>query len=535
MIVNVTQFLLFLLILCLLASPAYPDSNSCTAVDKTDTFGPKLVFHCHNRLIVNLIKAAKTNHVLVEIWPLYDSDNPVSFEWLPRLNESDVKLLKDVTSYTISVYSTDLNESATYTEMVQRMGVPVQDVIEVFLQGCINFRVKQLDGLRNVWSLYISGSILNKTEENPDLGQMFPELRLLSLKLNQLRSPPKIDSIPFLEEFLLDMNEVQQIPDGYFKSNRHLSTIYINELTLSTAPKDLFQGMDYLESLTYRTSLAEFPNLQGCHELQALEIQSPDAKKLPSEMFKDQKNLRSFKLFGCDIEEIDKDAFKYLKQLREIDLSYNRIRSLPPTIFSNNTELWNIDLSYNNMTKFSDEVLPNSTKSVNLRYTQIRSFNVTKNLTKLVEIDVSNSELSGSFDIKNFTKFYPNIRSIVLGGNQLTNVTVLNNFRSQRDSLTLDLHDNRIVTVSVQEEATTKTNSSSNSTTKNEESSKGVTKLKINLSGNPLRCDCYLRRFVQVLIQKGDGHGQFHVNRDVKCTWPKNRTLFTVDLGEMNC
>lgn len=495
------------------------DSNSCIAIDKSDTFGPKLLFHCHNRMIVNVIKASKASHVLIEVWPLYDTDNPISFDWLPRLNESDVKLLENISSYTISIYSTDLKEGVTYTQMVQQMGIPLEEVNEVFLQGCINFHLLQLEGLRNLWRLYISGSILNQTnEDSTDLGGMFPELRLLSLKLNNLNSLPKIDSILFLEEFLLDMNEVKEIPDGYFENNRHLSTIYINELTLESAPKDLFKGMEFLESLTYRTSLSEFPDLQGCYELQALEIQSPETRRVSPNMLKDQKHLLSLNLFGCDIVDIDEDSFVHLNELREIDLSLNQIQTLPPALFSNNTELWNIDLSYNNFTKFSDEVLPNKTKTLNLRYTQIQIFNVTKRLESLDEIDISNSELSGTLDITNFTKFYPNIRTIMLGGNQLTNLTVLSNIQMKRDTLSLDLQDNRITTISVVEG-----------------DSNGKTRLKVNLAGNPLRCDCYLKRFVQVLMQKENGRRQFHINRDVKCTWPKNKTLFTVDLSEMLC
>lgn len=495
------------------------DSKSCTTIDKSDTFGLKLLFHCHNRLVVNLIKASKSNHVLIEVWPLYDSDNPISFDWLPRLNESNTKLFEEGSSYKISVYSTDLKEGVTFTEMVRKMGVPVEEVNELFLQGCINFQLKQLKGLQNVWRLYISGSILNQSEDDSsDLGEMFPELRLLSLKLNKLSTLPKIDLIPFLEEFLLDMNEVKEISDEYFKNNHHLSTIYINELTLETAPRNLFQGLEYLESLTYRTSLSEFPNLQGCYQLQALEIQSPDTRKLSAELLKDQKKLQSLKLFGCDIVDIDKDSFIYLKDLQEVDLSFNQIQNLSPVLFKNNTELWNIDLSYNNLTKFSDEVLPNRTKKVNLRYTQIQIFNVTKPLLMLDEIDLSNSELSGSFDITNFTKLYCNIRTIILTGNKLTNVTVLSNFQTNRDTISLDLNDNRITTLSVVEGQSNRS-----------------TILKINLAGNPIRCDCYLRRFVQILIQKGDERRRFHMNRDVKCSWPKNKTLFTVDLSEMKC
>lgn len=467
------------------------------------------------QLNITIKSNRKSRQSNVGVWPLYVSDNPVDLDSVPRLESID----RQMESFIVNFYSVEIPRNGTFTEIIQALGIGVEKVFELHLEGCINVTNEQLMGLDHLWKLYISGSIFER--QTTSIGFLLPQLRTLSMKLNILRDPPTLESLPFLEELILEFNKIKAIRSGYLQHSKFLDTLLINEWELESVPEDLFHDLKELEVLTYRSNVNGFPSLKGLSNVKVLILQVPEGNVLQENLLKDLINLQNLNLFSCDIKKIAVDAFKTNSKLIYIDISYNLLQELPNDIFKNNPELLKMDVSYNNLTNFSDTILPSRIKVLNARYTNISSFNISRRLDNLHEIDLSDSNIIGELNLMNLTRFYPKLRHFSLSNNLITHVIVPSNLYVDSADLMITLKGNKIEKILLE-------------TCKHGWLRWFLSKYKIqfDFSLNPLRCDCEMKSFQNYLKLS---EASISVIRDVQCRWPEGETLLRIDWNSTNC
>nr|XP_033784425.1 leucine-rich repeat-containing G-protein coupled receptor 4 isoform X1 [Geotrypetes seraphini] len=207
-------------------------------------------------------------------------------------------------------------------------------------------------------------------------------LETLDLNYNSLvKFPEAIKSLSNLKELGFHSNYISVIPDGSFSGNPLLRTIHLYDNPLSFVGNLAFQNMSELHSLVIRgaSRVQWFPNLSGTSNLESLTLTGTQIDRIPIDLCRDQKLLRTLDLSynnikelpgfkGCSsleeiylqhnqIQDIEQGAFEDLTALRVLELSRNRLRTIHGEAFIKLGSLTLLDLSFNLLTSFSAEGL----------------------------------------------------------------------------------------------------------------------------------------------------------------------------------
>ena len=207
-------------------------------------------------------------------------------------------------------------------------------------------------------------------------------------------------------------------------------------------------------------------------------LSSKQIKSIKSSDFVDRGNLERLTLNKNQINHIDQNSFLPLQRLRFLNLDYNKIQKLE---FYTPLSLEHINLKGNSIAYISPLFM--------------------QSMHKIQEFDISENDI---------TKIPNDLFSKI-------------NVRQQQ--ITLDFSNNKIETLP--KEAISNLIYNSNR----------YSKLKINLSGNPLRCNC-LMKWVSTLQDDFSEHSVSHIDIQGTCEYPismKSTNLYSLKPSEFNC
>nr|CAB3262792.1 uncharacterized protein LOC100183310 [Phallusia mammillata] len=232
-------------------------------------------------------------------------------------------------------------------------------------------------------------------------------------------------------------------------------------------------------------------NLRHLRHLRKLDLHRNKLTSFPKTL---PRSLEQIDLNSNEIRFIGRDAFKFLTNLRELNLDHNDITNdgLSPTAFQNATLLETLTMNGNSLTSFP-EMLPNTLRHFQVKKNQIEtvSSQSTLRLGKLVTLDLSENVISDGVE-SGALGFLQSLTSLNLRDNELRHIpSVLpenleelvlsrNSLRYlRRTSLNLGLQS---VDLSFNQLESVEPGALDN-----------LPKLlRIELQGNPWRCDCYL-------------------------------------------
>uniref|UniRef100_UPI00358DF993 leucine-rich repeats and immunoglobulin-like domains protein 3 isoform X1 n=1 Tax=Myxine glutinosa TaxID=7769 RepID=UPI00358DF993 len=359
----------------------------------------------------------------------------------------------------------------------------------------------------------------NKLTEIPNFGEAAPNITLLSLHRNHIRtlhaehlarcsSLLTLDlsanhltgkglytlssSIP-LHTLVLSGNRIRVLHAGSLDSlSSSLRVLHLARNRLTSLPKNAFnlgqlQELDlshnrlrWVEGLTFHLGVLETLHLQhnlitdlmdgsfwGLHAIRSLNLQHNSIPAVSTGWVYGLRSLRQLYLSRNNITRIDANAWSFCPHLFELDLAWNGLDHLDKESFSGLPALRRLSLEHNSIGHVAEGAFHG--------LDALRSLNISHN-----EISWSVEDTNGAFS------GFGRLTTLGLQGNKIKLIT--KNTFSQLESLEeLDLEDNPII--SIQADALM--------------SLKALKHLRLNSSN--LLCDCQLQWLTPWLAQQGVG------------------------------
>ncbi len=406
------------------------------------------------------------------------------------------------------------------------------------------------DGLEALESLILNGNAgLSSGVLDKDLFQPLKNLKLLHWVQKDLNDeiPAEIFA-PLTELQSLRLHLRKSLSADMFKTNTQLVSVNLQEFDC-TELESLFASMSKLTNVTLKLG-TNFENLPAnlFEDNPALShfewtfdkcaTSPPDCFSSPPSFLRDHKNLKSFTVmnsltkgvrfrhdffWGCEslqfltikrakLVEVPQDFLKQARKLEEIDLSFNGLTSIPTDLFHGTPKLKRLDLKGNQLTTLGDAHFSHSDSLIRLDISNndlldmsrralaslvdLEELNLSSNhlafnddnapewraLTSIKVIDFSFNNISLRHIPEYFRTSFPQLSVLNLAFNQIgPDLEILQDFNFQASTdLFVDLSHNNIQHTSYKSALTH---------LKASHMRKGHN-VKIDMSENPLRCDC---------------------------------------------
>lgn len=356
----------------------------------------------------------------------------------------------------------------------------------------------------SVERLYINGSQLERVSPNAFSGAS--SLGFLMLAENQLREAPSealkklprlltlslygnriarlnassLATLRKLKFLVLSYNKIDYLEPGVFSPGLERLVLSKNNLsTLNGAIRNLgslewlFAGSNQIKTVA--------GELDGLFSLKLLNLDNNKLTSLEGS-FTSLRSLQTLSLRSNWIEHIG-DAFAPLTHLRHLNLSKNHLSTLEPQAFANLTQLQTLDLSRNFLTEIGPAL--NHLKHLerlNLSRNSLSAVRLDeiKWLKDLRELDLSQNQIS-SVDVT-FGHYLSRVSVLNLSDNRLKRIH--NGIHYLHDLNSLDLSYNSISSLDKRDLA------------------KNKRLRRIDMQGNPWRCDASLVRVLQDLYTR---------------------------------
>ncbi|XP_067130981.1 uncharacterized protein [Centruroides vittatus] len=390
-------------------------------------------------------------------------------------------------------------ENVTYT-LEELRNVERIDVLRVMTE---RFPNGLLNGLPSLRMIYV---VLGRIKSFPeDAFRGLIRLKSLHLFDNRLEDLPEtlFRGLRSLEELRLHRNLLTFLPPAIFRGLTNLKKLTLNDNRLNTLPPSLFADNFNLIFLNMNNNSFGFlPEmlLQNVSKLQRFGVCNCDISDLSPKIFSSCYDLTEVRICENRIDRLHPDLFLNNVFIQEIYLHKNRLQELPFNVFRRNKWLTKLDLSNNLLTGIPFEVFEDIRNIVALflaanRITEIeeRKFDILKNLKVL---NLNNNPIRSISGPRPFGRL-PGLTNLGLSNTSFTefpridwtayNIMLLS-LTQNRLSILHTEHlppDNRSVILLMDNNITTV----EGKITKNMNN--------IILLGNPLRCDCALRNYIE--------------------------------------
>lgn len=389
----------------------------------------------------------------------------------------------------------------------------------------------------NVWPKMaeVVFSSLQLTSIPPELNTTMPLLQSLELANNKLTAPPPF---PWCNTTIHLPRGLQRTPTGnhhyQFGTNvrpniyrRFLDLSYNNIQDLSTHN---FRG--FLNKLTLEGNGLKvigawcFRNLKG---IQLISLSKNKLKNLPSELFQGQDSLLELRLDHNNISIIPNDLFKTVTKIKRIDLQSNKLTSIPQELFGKLKNIEILHLEDNHITQVHDKAFSIDSSSLQNIYLQKNKINRIP-LTLLLQRHAVKIDLS--FNQLTFQDLNRLIKEIDLD-------TFLYHHRDTASSSQMRLQES-LKSISFAHNKFTTINIEAFNKTEKVTFEYLVRVYEIDMSGNPLLCDCnilLLSRWLRDLLQR-DTRIQSEQFYTWKCAAPtelKGKPILSVDENQFKC
>eukprot|EP00092_Neocalanus_flemingeri_P010223 GFUD01011014.1.p1 GENE.GFUD01011014.1~~GFUD01011014.1.p1 ORF type:complete len:847 (+),score=141.65 GFUD01011014.1:252-2792(+) len=434
----------------------------------------------------------------------------------------------------------------------------LEDLEELTCHTCYieSFEANTFKGLKNLKRLSLHD---NKVSSLPS-GLFDNQYKLFSLNLakNKLKELPQgiFNNMENLTDIMLSYNQFQTFPENLFKMNKNLKTFkmvvngdcppFMNcggTMKKLVLPESMFHESTIEEIRMLWVPIESVPKtfLKGCTKLVNLTIQNSFIKELPEELFSDTKKIKLIDFSGNSIEtlptgifdkldeveslrfiknklsHLDRNQFFDLRNLKTVHFQENLLEDLPYQLFSPTKKLEELDLSNNRI-----EIKDRKSFTTGSTFDKLKIFNIANNKWSFIPDNFGFNMLNA----KVINMSYNNIgeENGVLEPNDI-------NFLQRSDEFMLDLSFNSIERVTLHEDRLFKYNN------------KTYTNFKLDLTGNPLICDCIATELKQKL--EGTYEGEFRdmfqlASTDLRCgdkspAENRGRLLSDIHFADLNC
>ena len=364
---------------------------------------------------------------------------------------------------------------------------------------------------KNVWpnvaQINIGGTPIKEIPEQWKI--TIPRLQYLSLDKCNLTEPPEFpwnnstfeDRLPAELRYIYAQDSLYQIQEHLFPRVLTLNKNNIKDLTSHE-----FRG--FLHYLSLRENGLKaigpscFHNLEG---IQTIDLSKNNLSSLHQNLFQGLTSLLNIFLQSNNLTVIEEKLFKGLNRIKKIRLDHNNLHSIPDGLFSSLSTLALLNLTANNISKIEENPFPKdfSLQELYLGKNKLSSFPPWIFLLRKIKlIDLSSNQLT----FEDLDK-------------ALNEYRIPDQLENGRSPIVLNLSNNNISTIV---------------------DSEGARKIKrrslcrayeINLSGNPLVCDCSMSA-VAIEIGKFFPTHSSRFNT-WQCYWPpelKNKSI--LEIGE---
>lgn len=231
---------------------------------------------------------------------------------------------------------------------------------------------------------------------------------------------------PRMHTFVMSNLEMETLDPKIFREAKNITTLIASRNQITELPAFLFFNAkrlvfaDFSNNSIERVRLA----LMGANSLETLDLSQNALTSLAEDVFIDQTSLKLLNLSHNQIGELEPKTLS-TRNLLTLDLSNNELTNLIEDTFYQTILLKTLNLSNNPIETLEVRTfnfLPNL-EVLNLRRTNLTSiqFGTFSHQHKLIALDLSENNLK-KLDFSLFIPIMPDLRSLELDGNQLTDL-----------------------------------------------------------------------------------------------------------------
>ena len=236
-----------------------------------------------------------------------------------------------------------------------------------------------------------------------------------------------------------------------------------------------------------------FRSLRGIH---VIDLSTNSLTRLPEQLFQGLDELLELRLDHNNISELPEELFKSQGQIKRMDLDHNRLGTIREELFHELNSLEVLHLEYNHITKVDDKAFPLASSSLREIYLQNNKITrLPKSLLlqrKASKIDLSSNLISFK-DLDNVLQEL-DLDTFVFQHRKTASSPQL---KLQESLKHISLANNNFTTININEFNETK---------------RALFELllkvyEIDMTGNPLHCDCkifFLVRWIRKLVQEDE-------------------------------
>ena len=176
--------------------------------------------------------------------------------------------------------------------------------------------------------------------------------RILYLDKNNIEDLTSHEFRGFLHYLSLRENGLKAIGPSCFHNLEGIETIDLSENNLASLHRNLFQGLTSLLNIilgSNNLTVIERTLFKGLNNIKRIELDNNKLHSIPNGLFTSLSTLELLSLSGNNIEKIEENPFPKYSALQNLYLDKNKLSSLPPWIFSLR-KIKSIDLSSNQLT-----------------------------------------------------------------------------------------------------------------------------------------------------------------------------------------
>ncbi|XP_029665231.1 leucine-rich repeats and immunoglobulin-like domains protein 2 [Formica exsecta] len=332
-----------------------------------------------------------------------------------------------------------------------------------------------------------------------------------------------------LTQLDLSQNSLSSVPSHALHDLHHLLILNLNRNKIAAIHNKAFEGLDTLEILTlYENKISSiepdaFKGLDN-RRLKRLNLGGNELTRIPTESLNSLELLKKLELQENRITSIEEGDFEGLKALDSLGLAHNHLREVPGRVFSHLTQLNSLELDGNQIT----HVDPNAFIGLeeNLQYLRLGDNNLhsvpsdaLRRLHRLRHLDLRANNIT-ALPEDAFTGYGDSITFLNLQKNMIKTLPPLV-FENLNSLETLNLQNNKLLHIS-------------------EEVTESIvdTLRHIDITDNPLTCDCDLRWYSIWLANLRDKDDEMMSKKRTICTMPTEHSEYSVQnipLERMGC
>ncbi|CAL1295270.1 unnamed protein product [Larinioides sclopetarius] len=307
---------------------------------------------------------------------------------------------------------------------------------------------------------FLDNLVLNISEVN------FGNLKLinvLSLRNNTIDILPggMFSNLKLLQKLDLSQNGIEFLSNLSFGKLLNLKSLNLSFNEISIITDDTFAGLTNIEYLYLMNNKLVFvaeDTFASNVMLKSLDMSANPLRVIPEQLLQNLMNLEDFFCSACNLSKIPENLFFNSTQLTDADFSNNEIEILPIKTFERQPLLKDVNLNFNKLNAIPD--FKNKSHLIVLRLYQNKLLSINSNLSKeapnLRYLNVSENKIQYLYD--DLVKYFTDLEILDLSKNKIAvvrlgsiNVNIRKLYLSNNSIAVFDVKWPKLLTLEVLE------------------------------------------------------------------------------------